>query len=185
MESESLKRAKRKWYLKNKERILQQRKHKYNYNTIVGRAYYLRNAYIEEDRKQGRIGKDLPKNYVTLSDVVHLITKKCAHFDKCGSYGWRKIGLNRLDNSKPHTIDNIEPCCMKCNKILRNKEFNNCCKIVYQYVLDGKLVKIWKSIKECKENGYSRSAISDCCRNRYLRKGNNEYKGYKWSYKPL
>lgn len=107
--------AKQKQYRKEHNEIIVKYNKKY-YNTIVGRAHYLHNGYIRQDRKQGRIGKDLPKNYVTLSDVVRLITKKCAHFDKCGSYGWKKIGLNRLDNSKPHTIDNVEPCCWECNR---------------------------------------------------------------------
>ena len=84
-------------------------------NPIKYRANYLIQGYKKEDRKKGRISNELPPNYVTVEDVIHLITKKCAHFDECGTYGWRKIGLNRLDNSKPHTIDNVEPCCLKCN----------------------------------------------------------------------
>lgn len=36
----------------------------------------------------------------------------------CGETDWRKLGCNRLDNSKPHTKDNVEPCCKKCNSKL-------------------------------------------------------------------
>ena len=53
-------------------------------------------------------------------------------------------------------------------------------KIVYQYTLDGKLVKIWESQSECGRNGYNQSAISACCRGEH-----KTHKGYKWSYEPL
>lgn len=51
--------------------------------------------------------------------VDNIYTKKCAH---CGKTGWKIIGCNRLDNSKPHTKDNIEPCCFHCNCVLNGKE---------------------------------------------------------------
>ncbi len=58
-------------------------------------------------------------------------------------------------------------------------------KKVYQYTIDGKLVKIWNSARECGRNGFNTSAVAKCCNNVYLKDGNNTYKGYKWSYKPL
>lgn len=57
-------------------------------------------------------------------------------------------------------------------------------KQVYQYTMDGKLVKVWKSTMEC-EKLYDRCAITKCCNNKYMKEGNNKYKGYRWSYKPL
>ena len=51
-------------------------------------------------------------------------------------------------------------------------------KKVYQYTLDGRLVKIWESTSECVKNGYNH--VSQCCNG--LRTQN---KGYRWSYKPL
>jgi len=53
-------------------------------------------------------------------------------------------------------------------------------KTVYQYTLDGKLVKIWPSTNECERNGFNQGNISKCCRGK--RKTSN---GYKWSYTPL
>lgn len=52
-------------------------------------------------------------------------------------------------------------------------------KTVYQYTLDGELVKIWKSAKECGRNGYSQGHVSSCCRGD---QGCKTYKGFKWSY---
>ena len=51
---------------------------------------------------------------------------------------------------------------------------------VYQYTLDGALVKIWNSTQECGKNGFSQGIISMCCNG--LRK---QHKGYRWSYEPL
>ncbi len=52
-------------------------------------------------------------------------------------------------------------------------------KKVYQYSLEGKLVKIWKSTVECKKNGFNRTAIWFCCTGKH-----SQHKGYKWSYEP-
>ena len=44
--------------------------------------------------------------------VENIFSQPCAH---CGENNWEKIGCNRLDNDKPHTKDNVEPCCKECN----------------------------------------------------------------------
>ncbi len=53
-------------------------------------------------------------------------------------------------------------------------------KTVYQYSLDGKLVKVWSSACEAGRNGYSSQHISSCCNNK-----RKSHKGYRWSYFPL
>lgn len=53
-------------------------------------------------------------------------------------------------------------------------------KQVYQYTLDGELVKIWPSTNECERNGFDHSSISSCCNGKL-----KTHKGYKWSYTPL
>lgn len=58
-------------------------------------------------------------------------------------------------------------------------------KRVYQYSKDGELVAIWNSTRECGRNGFSYSAVSQCCRNCFNREGNNTYKNYIWSYEEL
>lgn len=58
-------------------------------------------------------------------------------------------------------------------------------KKVYQYTLDGRLVKIWSSTAECGKNGFNSGAVAACCNNKYKREGNNIYKGFRWSYTPL
>ena len=50
-------------------------------------------------------------------------------------------------------------------------------KQVYQYTKDEKLVAIWKSVNECKRNGFCKSHISACCNGKL-----KSHKGYIWSY---
>ncbi len=82
-------------------------------STIVGTAKGRLYSYVAEDRKHGRIGNKLPNDYVTLSDVLRIMTMRCKY---CGKIGWRNVGLNRLDDFLPHIKSNVEPCCQSCNK---------------------------------------------------------------------
>ena len=47
---------------------------------------------------------------------------------------------------------------------------------------DGKLVMSFPSIREAGRNGFSFGNVAACCRNCYLREGNNKYKGFEWKY---
>lgn len=51
-------------------------------------------------------------------------------------------------------------------------------KCVYQYTLDGVLVKIWPSTMECERNGFYHGAVSKCCNGKL-----KQYKGFIWKYK--
>lgn len=109
------------WYNNNKESQIKWRQ---DYRTTpLGRAIMLLSAYKQSDRKKGRGETDLTPSWI----VENIFTKSCVH---CGETDWTKIGCNRLDNSKPHTIDNVEPCCEECNKNLwYNRNQNNTIKI--------------------------------------------------------
>lgn len=63
---------------------------------------------------------------------------------------------------------------------------------VYQYALDGELIRTYDSALEAARiNGYRQSAISKCCVGGYYCKTRGKwincetYKGYRWSYEPL
>lgn len=120
-----------KYYNENKEKILEYQKKRYsenkeaclesnrkwekeNYNTPMRRAHRLIQSYNHSDLKLGRGKGDLTSKWI----VENIFSKPCAH---CGRVGWDVIGCNRLDNGKPHTMDNIEPCCEECNKKLPRK----------------------------------------------------------------
>ena len=115
--------AQKRWRESNTEYIKQyQQEHKeelaeyikqYN-KTPIGRAYCLLRAYRQSDKIAGRGECTLTAKWI----VENIFTQPCAH---CGETDWRKIGCNRLDNSLPHTPDNVEPCCFKCNMKLPKK----------------------------------------------------------------
>lgn len=134
--------------------------------TPMGRASNLVSGYNQMDRKNGLEKGDLTSKWI----VDNIFTKPCVH---CGKTGWKVIGCNRLDNSKPHTKDNVEPCCRECNIEYGKKK-------IYQYTLDGTLIKTYNSFKECASDGFCRSSIHRVNKGTY-----SQHKGYKWSYEPL
>ena len=106
------KESKKKYYLNNKDNKMEyQREWR---KTPIGRATMLLSSYNQADKNMGRGQGDLTPEWI----VENIFTKPCVH---CGETDWRKIGCNRLDNSKPHTTDNVEPCCGKCNQLLQNQ----------------------------------------------------------------
>lgn len=153
----------------HKKEYMRQYLKKYN-ESPMRRADKLSRAYDYEDAKYNRGKGDLTAQWI----IDNILFKACVH---CGKEGWKIIGCNRLDDTKPHSKDNVEPCCYHCNCVLNGEKIS---KQVYQYTIDGKLVRIWKSIKECGKSGYSCGNISMCCNG--LRK---THKGYRWSYTPL
>lgn len=134
-------------------------------DTPIGRAFYMVTNYNNADSKYERGKGDLTPKWI----VENILFQPCVH---CGKTGWDIIGCNRLDNSKPHTMDNVEPCCKECNDKLHYDEIR---KKVYQYTLDGQLVREWDSASECGRNGFMQGHVSECLRG--LKK---QYKGYLW-----
>ncbi len=77
-------------------------------STKIGRASNLLKSYRQRDRKN-KLGEcTLTKEWI----VDNIFTKSCVY---CGKEGWKVIGCDRIDNSKPHTEDNVVPCCQSCN----------------------------------------------------------------------
>ena len=146
-------------------------KHKEWLNTPKGRASSLLNAYNQKDKKQGRGKGNLTSSWI----VENILYKPCTY---CGKTGWKIIGCNRIDNDKPHTIDNVEPCCKECNDKLHTNDLEI---PIYQYALDGELIGVYKSATYAAEvNGFNQGNIHSCCTGK-----RKTHKGYIWSFKPL
>ena len=161
------------WYKANKNDILtKQAAYK---KTPFGRASVLIQNYKRMDRERGFVNSiDFDYKWI----VENIFSKSCPY---CGRSGWQIMGCNRIDNSKSHTKDNVEPCCEDCNKRLGSKITQGLqSKKIYQYTLDGELVKIWSSSNECGRNGFKQGHIVECCNGK-----RKTHKGFKWSYKPL
>ena len=99
-----------------------------------------------------------------------------------------KLVVNHKDeNPSNNNVNNLEWCTQayninygtrnkKLSKIMRNYEKFS--KKINQYDLEGNFIKTWGSIKEIwRETGYTRSAISKCCRGIYKKS-----KGYIWKF---
>lgn len=106
------------YYLKHKKEIIAA-KTEYNKTytkTQMGRAQRQFQQYKNMDKRNG-FGNviDFDARWI----VENIYTKKCAH---CDETDWHKLGCNRIDNSKPHTKDNVEPCCFYHNCVLNGIE---------------------------------------------------------------
>lgn len=161
-------------------------------NQQWGKAVTMYNRYIRKDREYGRIGDELPEDYINPQWIIeNIFTKPCAHIEVCGCMDWRKLGCNRLDNSKPHIKSNVEPCCKECNDRLAAEEH----KYKYGKQVDqidpktGEVLASYPSSREAArviKSGHSN--INRACDGGYFRDGKwlnvTQCKGYIWK-RPL
>ena len=88
--------------------------------------------------------------------------------------------VNHKDENKTNNVvTNLEWCDRKYNQNYGTRT-EKCSKKVYQYTLDGELVREWISATEAGRNGFSQSGINNCC----LGKAKT-HKGFRWSYKKI
>lgn len=117
-------------YIKaNSEHIKQHRKqyYKQRYSTLEGYALIVRLNNLRNDRKYGRCGKDedpLP----TIEQYIELLQQPDFYDGK--QYHWSEMGLDRIDNSKPHTIDNVVPTTTEHNRQRGRKSFEEFCELI-------------------------------------------------------
>ena len=94
------------------------------------------------------------------------------------------------DGSVDYDKSNLEWCTLEYN-VRYGTRTERTSKKVYQYTIEGELVKIWDSTAECGRNGFSQTKVSDCCNGGYFSHSRgkwrnvNMHKGYKWSYELL
>lgn len=76
--------------------------------TLIGRAEYLEINYKRLDKENNR-----GESTITAEWIVENVFSKPCHY--CGETDWRKLGCDRINNTLPHTPENVVPCCGKCN----------------------------------------------------------------------
>jgi hypothetical protein len=87
------------------QRKLRVERQKRYYHTPGGRPRGLRFAYLKIDRDRGR------PNDLTHEFIAELIARPCTY---CGDTESLR-GVDRVDNSGGHTMNNVVPCCRDCN----------------------------------------------------------------------
>lgn len=105
--------------------------HKEYNKTQKGRARFLVRDYKRNDKNANRGECTLTSDWI----IKNIFTKQCVY---CGESDWHELGCDRKDNSKPHTEDNVVPCCRHCNAKKGTMNYD-------QYML---LLTLLKSISE-------------------------------------
>ena len=82
-------------------------------NEEIKRAQTLIYQYRWHDKKRFNNKEELEAQWV----VDNIFSKPCIY---CGETDWHELGCDRINNSKPHTPDNVIPCCKRCNRIRGN-----------------------------------------------------------------
>lgn len=135
--------------------------------------------------KNGYVIVCLTKNGKTTNKYVHRLVAE-AFIQNPNNFNC----VNHKDENKTlNIVENLEWCDHKYNDnygtrndrirtFARNRVDQS--KIVYQYTLDGELVAIWESTKECGRQGFQQSNVQRCCVGEH-----KQHKGYRWSYEPL
>lgn len=78
---------------------------------IRAKASKMISSYKTKDRKMGLNVCDITIDWM----ISNIFSKPCFY---CGDTN--RIGCDRLDNNKGHTMDNVVPCCVECNTARNN-----------------------------------------------------------------
>ena len=124
----------------------------------------------EHEQKEGKVHRLVAEAFIpnpeNKSQVGHLKVLPDGTEDKTANEAWNLAWMTAEEN---------------INYGLRNERVaKKLSKTVYQYTLDGVLVKIWSSMLEAEKNGFNQRHIWECCNGK-----RKTHKGYKWSYEPL
>jgi len=82
---------------------------------VRAKASKMISSYKCRDKKLGVNTCDITIEWM----IDNILTQKCVY---CGDD--KRIGCDRIDNNKGHTMDNVVPCCVECNAA-RNKYFTH------------------------------------------------------------
>lgn len=78
------------------------------YDTKQGRAAYLVSGYRCMDKNRGLGETTITQKWI----LENILNSKCVY---CGNTDWKELGCDRIDNTLPHTPDNVVCACFKCN----------------------------------------------------------------------
>ena len=97
---------KKDYYIKHREEIIT--KNKDYTKTKPGRATQIKNTYRTSDAESCRGNCTLTQKWI----LENIFNSSCIY---CGDGDWRHLGCDRIDNSLPHTPENVVCSCGICN----------------------------------------------------------------------
>ena len=136
----------------------------------IHRAKYLIKSYKQGDEKKG-----YGICSITVDDFLELTSNGCVY---CGETDWKKLGLDRINNTKPHTKENCVCSCWNCNDKKQRKSIK---QPVLQYTKSMEFVSEYPSAYDAyKQTGICSTSILNVCK----RKPNfNTAGGFVWKFK--
>ena len=108
---------------------------------------YVRGTWKRQYKNESKF-----KVFLSFDEFSKLILEPCSYCGEIGSnterdhmdtsdYVLHYNGIDRIDSSKPYTIDNVVPCCLHCNKAKNSMtidEFRNWAGRLYRkFVING------------------------------------------------
>lgn len=88
------------------------RKNYYRNRRLNDMVLFAKQKCREYKRIDSSKGYDIRNNIEYEWFINNISNKQCYY---CGETDWRKLGADRLDNTKPHSIDNCICACKSCN----------------------------------------------------------------------
>lgn len=145
-------------------------------------------GYIHYSLSKNQKYFNINAHYILAELFLSKMNYKYMDYENVSKINLNKLEVNHIDENPTNSrIDNLEWCThtyninygnrnKKVSKAMLNyKKFS---KKINQYDLDMNFIKTWNSLKEIwRETGYTRSAISKCCRGIY-----KQSKGYIWKF---
>jgi hypothetical protein len=126
----------REWSLKNPEKRNAISK-KYAENNPEKMKQFFKNYSLKfEGRFRAMKGSAKARNYpveINLEEFTEIVSKPCVY---CGEDN-KRIGIDRIDNSKGYTLENSAPCCFICNmmkKTMGVNDFSNHVKKIHNHI---------------------------------------------------
>lgn len=93
-----------------RNREAQQKRMNNYHQTKEGRATNLLAAYVQMDLERRGVRPNL-----TREDIMRICFSEDSKCVFCQTTDWKVLGLDRIDNSKPHDASNCLCCCHDCN----------------------------------------------------------------------
>lgn len=115
--SEKIKEKNKAWNEANKEHVKETNsvRSKLWYSKKENRAKVLIKAYQKKDKKHNL------ETTLTIEELINLWDNGCYW---CGEKDFSKLGADRIDNNKGHTLENCVCSCAECNTKRNKKSFD-------------------------------------------------------------